>query len=483
MKIKYLEFSKREVNDWKRVNFHGKSILIHSNSNSKGKTTLVRLLLYAMGYPVPSTQGVRFQSLKTKVCIERDDDSITIERSNDSLKINNEKNEKITVFTLPMENTEVLSFLYGFDQPSIVQNILGISYFDQDKGWTLLNRGIVIGKIRFKIEDLIEGLSGKNFSDLIESIGDLRDKNKSYQQIKSFLTTQRNTVNVDKEDIAWSTIDDLQNKIRSIDIQIKQLKNRIASFEEVVKNNKKYVDMIDSMGITITVNEEKVMVSKDNLDVKDLEVYESMFNAKISRLWEDIQPLRQRKKLLVQNLNTQMQLVTPDEQVNHFTQEVNKISLSMETIDKRTKENSKKIRYYQRLLNDRLRETDETQDIYNTIQKYASILGIEDTLDKKLDFIFTSNLKRYSGAKLHLLVFAFRLALLKKVQKGSKKTFPIIIDSLRSGEIDERNVEKMLQLLSKEFPDNQLIMASIYNYKKDWDTVIELKTGIMNDNY
>lgn len=41
-------------------------------------------------------------------------------------------------------------------------------YVDQDKGWTLLNRGTVIGKIKFSIEELLAGLNGIDIDDLIE---------------------------------------------------------------------------------------------------------------------------------------------------------------------------------------------------------------------------------------------------------------------------------------------------------------------------
>ena len=41
-------------------------------------------------------------------------------------------------------------------------------YVDQDKGWTLLNRGTVIGKIKFSIEELLAGLNGFDLDDLIE---------------------------------------------------------------------------------------------------------------------------------------------------------------------------------------------------------------------------------------------------------------------------------------------------------------------------
>lgn len=103
-------------------------------------------------------------------------------------------------------------------------------------------------------------------------------------------------------------------------------------------------------------------------------------------------------------------------------------------------------------------------------------------LDTGSDFIFTSNLKRYSGAKLHLLVFAYRLALLKEVQERFGETYPIILDSPLSGELDIGNLTKMLQLIHSDFSKNQLIIATIYDLTQidTWDQIVKMSDGVLN---
>ncbi len=56
---------------------------------------------------------------------------------------------------------------------------------DQEKGWTLLNRGIVIGSIRFNIEELIRGLSGRDCSELIKKENRLLNERQKYNQMFS----------------------------------------------------------------------------------------------------------------------------------------------------------------------------------------------------------------------------------------------------------------------------------------------------------
>ena len=122
-----------------------------------------------------------------------------------------------------------------------------------------------------------------------------------------------------------------------------------------------------------------------------------------------------------------------------------------------------------------------TEKIFFRVKKYASILGVEDMLDNNTTFLLTDNLKRYSGAKLHLLVFAYRLALLKEIQNTTGECIPLIIDSPMAGELDEDNLSKMFQLLNTEFSNNQLIIASIFDINKitPINKIITLDKGVL----
>lgn len=39
--------------------------IVFSKDNSVGKTTLLRMLMYALGYPIPNTRGIRFSDYET----------------------------------------------------------------------------------------------------------------------------------------------------------------------------------------------------------------------------------------------------------------------------------------------------------------------------------------------------------------------------------------------------------------------------------
>lgn len=101
--------------------------------------------------------------------------------------------------------------------------------------------------------------------------------------------------------------------------------------------------------------------------------------------------------------------------------------------------------------------------IFNNTRKYLTELGLDgESISEK--YLFTSNLKELSGAILHKTVFAFRLACLLEVEKHLNIKMPIILDSPSGKEIDHQNIEAMIKILKRDFSENQIIIASIYEY-------------------
>ena len=59
------------------------------------------------------------------------------------------------VIVLPAQELELHKLLFGNCNDDILLNLLGTFYIDQEKGWTLLNRGTVIGSVHFNIAELM----------------------------------------------------------------------------------------------------------------------------------------------------------------------------------------------------------------------------------------------------------------------------------------------------------------------------------------
>lgn len=65
---------------------------------------------------------------------------------------------------------------------------------------------------------------------------------------------------------------------------------------------------------------------------------------------------------------------------------------------------------------------------------------------------------------LHKTVFSFRLAYIIEIEKVLGIKLPILLDSPKGKEVDDSNINKMMHILQRDFPANQIIIASIYHY-------------------
>ena len=183
MKINYLKVI---INDRTyQYNFDSKN-LIYSKANSKGKTTLLRFILYALGYQIPATEGIgEFDKMSFEINVERQNSIIIYRKAeNVNVIIDGSITQK---YVLPFQENELFTLIFGIDNITILNNLLAVFYIDQEKGWTLLNRGKIIGNNRFNIEEFIAGISGIDISNLLDEKRVLNNELKKYRYFKNVL--------------------------------------------------------------------------------------------------------------------------------------------------------------------------------------------------------------------------------------------------------------------------------------------------------
>ncbi|MFR0584346.1 hypothetical protein ACLUX0_08570 [Limosilactobacillus mucosae] len=458
----------------KKFNLKKKNTFIYSKRNSVGKTSFLRCLLFAMGYNIPSTKGMNMNNLNLEVDISRDDEVISLNRNNERVTISG----NVHLISLKEEQKDVLSIVYGIENPLILDNILGLHYFDQEKGWTLLNRGKVIGSIHFKIENLIEGLGEVNLNDMNIKLKRLSNERKIYTQLLKLVSLQEeykssNYVNDDTTSV-------LNAKLRLLNIQSKRLKKEIDEYSKIRKDNEKLITFIEESRIRIRTDKGE-LVNVDRNHIVGYDANQELIIVQIERKRRSLLEIETQIAKIQKQLNDKLDLVNIEDQLSRLNNMIDASNIDINNIETVIKEHTKEITKTNKKIREILYRSEVTEKIFSRIKYYSKILGIESSLDSKTDFIYTSNLKRYSGAKLHLLVYAFKLALLKEVQTKVHQTFPIILDSPVMGELDNNNLSRMFMLLSKEFKDNQIIVSSIYDLDSyyDWDTKITLEKSLM----
>lgn len=164
--MKFLLFKIREYrsHNWKTVDLNNDVCVFYSKKNSTGKTTLMRAILYTLGFPIPNTELVKFENYEFVLELLNQDKNYILMRKDQLLKIND------TEFDLPVEQAAAHTFLFGIANAEVLYNLLGTIYFDQEKGWTLLNRGTIIGTNRFSIESFFRSLKNDESDESYEIV-------------------------------------------------------------------------------------------------------------------------------------------------------------------------------------------------------------------------------------------------------------------------------------------------------------------------
>ena len=449
---RYIEFDK-EVN------------LIFSKKNSCGKTTLVRLILYSLGYSIPSTKKLKFEKcfIKTELELENKK-NIFLTRENGYSIVVSSGDEEIT-YVLPEQLNELHGIIFNTNNITVLNNILGAFYFDQEKGWTLLNRGVVIGSIHFNIDELVRGLGEKDCSKLLSKEKRLSSDLSKYRQMFS-IAQYRDSISGESlvrksySDENSVEIEQLKMKRSSIERELRRVNQSIAGnrrFQEFVADMKLLVKAHD--GSCITVTKDNIVGLNDSNEL--LLAKKKMLTVELSKVVSNIEKIVNRQN----REDGQLSFFESESLAEAFDKRIVEIPMNQVAIKKEIERNEKELKSVREEIA-KISRSDNSiiSSLYNNIVRYAKELGVGDSESVTKKYLFTSNLKELSGAVLHKTVFAFKMAYILEIEKYLNIKLPIILDSPSGKEVDKENIELMMNILKRDFSENQIIIASIYDY-------------------
>ena len=268
MKINSIYF---ERGDEKRSFIFNPNInLIYSKENSKGKTTLLRLILFGLGYNIPATDGIKtFDNFYIEIEYENNNDKYIIKRYQDNVQLY--KGQETENFTVPEQLTELHSIIFNIDDIAILNNLLGIFYIDQEKGWTLLNRGIIIGKNRFNIEDFISALSNKDIQDINNELDKIKDEIRKYKYLKSIVEYRKEVI-ID-EKVNYNKKNDLEiyKQKNLLEMQKNDLIQDINEIDGILKDNDRLIKYLEKLEIYVKISDnENIRVNKLSIDTSEV---------------------------------------------------------------------------------------------------------------------------------------------------------------------------------------------------------------------
>lgn len=457
--------------------------LISSNGrNSVGKTTLIRLIIYALGEEVSMTQGFDPKNLVTELVLITDDGK-HLELVRDATTLTIVADGESERFNPPHDLREIKKRIYGIDNPELADNLLGAHYIDQDKGWTLLNRGKVIGGIQFSIEAFLRGLTNRNYDKQLKRIRELDAEIEKYTFIVEAAGYQ-NTM-VDIPDVAEISPDKSRDRERlsQLRIQAASLKKRIATIRKAQNGNERFVNYIVDMGLRVKMDDgSELAITPDNLlYYSDTERY---LNGEALALRTELAEIGKHIEELEARLDEGEDKLFSVERVDtrEFDRQIAGMKLDLpmcqDILDSLKKERTS-IR--QEMGSGCVQGNPLFDSITERVDEYCAYLGIEEYFRNDSRGILTNTLKRKSGTNYHQLVFAFRLAYADAVNRVCGVKLPLIIDSIRGREMSRENFEKCIGLLIEKFSDYQIIIASISGEGIPADSLIKLERRVMEN--
>lgn len=459
--------------------------LIHSDFNSWGKTTLLRLVLYALGYQIPSTKGINFKETSTRLEIEKNDETYVIKRPVSPMGdiiILETKDRYERQYILPNQQEDLHSQLFDIQNRDILNNILGIFYIDQEKGWTLLNRGVVIGSNKFSIEAFVRGLDERDCKSELEELRRIDDELLKYEKIQKIADYQGELSQAQGDLLAPSYDERANNHLFALKAAKAVAVEELKMVKSLHKDNASAKELIESLKLVISYNNEYIPITTDKIVGLDDSIRFS--TARFKLLEQRICELDKEISKIESPIVTEKELIHDTSNLlEYYTNKLSSLKISSveiaEAISYLKKEKKRINAEIRRITKEGNRFV---YDIYQDILKYSRLLGIRIPLASSDNNLFTNDLKSYSGAEFHKLVFSYKLAYIKVIQKRFGILLPIIIDSPSGKEVDHANVGKMMHLLEEEFYDHQIIIASIFNYDlKEYKKIILHESLLINE--
>ncbi|WP_373081518.1 hypothetical protein [Fusobacterium animalis] len=465
----------------RRIDFSKGVNLIHSDKNSKGKTTLLRFMLYALGYNIPNTKKIKFNQCEVELIVENEKkEEIKLVRNNLPI-IQIEKNKKKKVYVIPEQQDELQEMVFGIENKDIISNLLGVYYIDQEKGWTLLNRGIVIGSIHFNIEELIRGLSGINCTDLIEKETQLKRRISKYKQMFSIAEYQEILQN--EEGLVTNSYEDkIDSELDSLLIKQREIKEELHRIDKILSDNKHFKKFVIEMKLLVkTSSGEIVPVTENNIvGLNDaIELLVAKRKITFARLVDVTSKIEKKQKKFDKEYE-QLKFFESVNQLEIFDRRISRIPLNQIIIKQEITNLEKEVKNIREEIS-RITKNNNTigSYIFEIIIKYATELKIGDKNSISPTYLFTSNLKELSGAILHKTVFAFKLGYISAIKKKLNIKLPILLDSPTGKEVDQENIKLMMNILKRDFSDHQIIIASIFEYDFNNINTIEIKNRLI----
>ena len=342
----------------------------------------------------------------------------------------------------------------------------------------------MIGKIPFNVESLIRGLADVDCKDLLIEEKEIKSELLKYQKMLDIAEYQRQ-VNEESGNLVFQEKnEELQAKIAELKLQQNQIEEEIRQIQKVIKDNNSFKGYIERMQLTVIspITGEEIPVNRNTIkgydDVQQIALVRKRFKL------DELQKIKIRIEDLERSYTKEDTLAPVKTLIQTFDSQILNVDINAVAVSNIIAGLKKRKKDIESLIKTRTNQNYRIiQGIYKTAYHYLKELNVEKFADQDESYLFTSDLKSLSGAVLHLTVFAFKLAYIKAIEEKIQVSLPIVIDSPSGKEVVKENVDRMLQILKRDFTNNQVIIASIYSYDIEGISVHPIEKSLMGEEF
>jgi hypothetical protein len=467
----------------KGFHFSSNRNLIQSSSNSVGKTTLLRIIFWSLGFNIPGTKKMKFNKLETSIVINIEDREVRLERSKNFISYS-DSGEKYKQYLLPEEEDLLHEKIFLSSNSMFLKNVLGVLYIDQEKGWVSLNKGAVIGGIRFNAEEFISALSEVDIETETNELAFLKKERKQYKYLENTTGYRDEVLRENKIYSKPSSYEELSAKRQLLTIEYNEVNEELSELEQLRRENVDLINFIENMDIYVTNPIDNTLIKVEQGTLANFDENFEYITARYKMVKSRMMQLKKKLIEVEKQLDQEFLLVDVESSIEKFNKQISMLKIDQIDVERIIKEIDKQRSNLEKEIIEKIRKDNNiSEEIYHDFKRIANDLSLEGFIGEDSSYLLKSELKSLSGAILHKLIFAFRVSFHRAAERYLGMKLPFVIDSPSGRELDDDNLRRTLEVLKEYLHSSQIIIASIHEFTQfPADNVIRIDKYLLEDS-
>ena len=487
MKINSIEIIHTNDYPQKYIFSPNANLIASSGKNSMGKTSLVRFIIWGMGFDVALTSNFNPADCETSIELYHNDVRKLIRKNGQIEAFFKETSIK---YSLPDQEALLMRSLLPMFSDQVREQILGFMYFDQDAGYHDWNRNVVTQRLakdrsyKISIDALLAELANFDYSNYLK-------KMKSFENVKEQTKSLNKMIDSIAENLKFSDPKNIKRSIQQISdqisvkqLQLSQVKSKKNLFISGLQDSENFYKLLDKLSIKARVDNKVINIDRENVVVDKVQKVRSTnflkyYSNQEDKLTKELESLiAQRQIIKSTDDSNDLELISKE---NSFVRLQQLLSSSgIQSSDSKavyTDVSAAESRSKAELKN-QIKNSDPYSDIWNVIISLGKSVGLSSLINQHHNGLLDRTIKS-SGATRSLIIMVYRLGILKYLCAKAGLVLPLILDSPASQEMDSENLTSLLGMIKINFSDFQLIVATNQESSFTFSKNILISNGVL----